>query len=301
MAKEIFNFANRKLCEYASIFPTTAALMEHLLFVIGNGYDVDLETGMIYERGGDPITKSPKMTPKRWEKLIAECKEKERGFLVSFYRDEPVDEKKLEARCEKYYVRNVDEYSFSEEHFLRSIRNEVRYRKDSRWGSKFVRPYPLSEQYSDIYNLNDKTPAWLLKIAINLASAWATFLSEEIAAGNVAPDDTKSAEDGYATLSWTQKHCDMLKERVKTLQNILFAIGTKVRIAKRDPDWVYGGCAEPMPGMNAVVVKKHDFWEHPLNEGKIALEFDPRVLGYEDDGDNDPVTVFFKPKYLEIL
>lgn len=303
MAKEIYNFANRKLCEYASIFPDTATLMEHMFFVIGNGYEIDPETGIFAERGGDLITKSPKMTPKRWEKLIADCRQKEISFMQSYSQVETIDEAKLEARCQKYYPRYVDEYNFTEAHFYQSIKHKARERLESRWGSKFVRPYPLSGNYSAIFKLDEKSPAWMVQLGYNLSKAWVKFLSEEIAQGHVAPDtkENTSPEDGYATLHWTQKHLDMLKERVEYLQNIRYAIGTKVRVAQRDPDWTYAGCAEPMPGMKGVVVKKHAFWEHPLNAGKIALEFDPRVLGYEDDGDNDPVTIFFKPEYLEIL
>lgn len=301
--KQIFNFANRNLCEYAGIFPDTATLMEHMFFVIGNGYEIDEETGVFRERGGKLVTKSPKMTARSWAKLIAECKEKERTFLADFYRGKPVDEVKLAGICEKYYPRQVDEYNFSEAHFYTSIKRVARERLESKCGTKFLRPYPLSEEYSAIFKLTENTPIWLVKIGYNLCMAWVRFLTEEIDKGHVAPDDKQrqSPSDGYATLRWTQTHRDMLSERLVVLRDILFAPGAEVRVTQRDPNWVYSGVAEPTEGLTGTIVEFKKSWHDTSNAGKVAIKFNPQDLGYLDDGENEPIIIFFRPQYLERL
>lgn len=253
----IHNFANRQLCEYASIFPTVASLLDHLLFTIGNGYDLDEESGMIVEGGSVRIDQYPKLTPKQWAKLIAECHEKERGFAERFDRtgDGIVDEEYLAQNCARYKIVNVSDEDFTEDAIYADLRSMVATRTEERgyWGDEvMLRPYPLSEKYSDIYNLNANTPAWFVQIALNLCNAWIRFLNEELDAGRVwikpslrekteeqikldgisknlldelfgkGDDQThKEPESDYADLTWTTRHRDMLVERVQSLESLL--------------------------------------------------------------------------------
>jgi hypothetical protein len=46
MPDNIHNYVNRSMCEFASIFPTVISVLDHLLFVIGNGCDLDEESGL---------------------------------------------------------------------------------------------------------------------------------------------------------------------------------------------------------------------------------------------------------------
>jgi hypothetical protein len=298
----IYNFANRQLCEYASIFPTMVALLDHMLFTIGNGYDIDQASGMIVDGNGKRIDEYPRMTPAKWKKLIESCREKELNFAKQFssHYNREVDMKRIDEKCKIYKIQNVDAYCFSEERLLSEIVSRDLELKQSRWGEPHYRPYPLSEKYSDIYNLNENTPAWFLQIAINLCNAWVTFLTRAIEADDVC----KEKEHDYADMSYTTKHRDMLAARAAELKQLLVAKmvpGETIKIVKRDPLWTYAGCAEPMPGIKGKITKFLDCWKDPLNEGKIAVEFNPRHLGYEDDGENDPVTIFVRPEIVELV
>ena len=81
-----FNYVNRQLCEYHSIFPTAARLLDHLLFVNGTGLDVSVKHRMIMD-GRKRIDQYPEMTDDKWQKLIADCHAKERKFALQYARD----------------------------------------------------------------------------------------------------------------------------------------------------------------------------------------------------------------------
>ena len=252
----IHNFANRQLCEYASIFPTVASLLDHLLFTIGGGYDVDAASGMIVDGSNVRIDQYPKITQKQWAKLIAQCHEKERGFAERFDNG-PVDEEYLAQNCARYKIVNVSDADFTEDAIYADLHAMVAERTKERgyWGDEvMLRPYPLSENYSGIYHLNSKTPAWFVQIALNLCNAWFRFLSEELDAGRVwikpslrvkteeqiKLDDIsknlldelfgkgsgqpyKEPESDYADATWTTKHRDMLAVRAQQLKRLLNA------------------------------------------------------------------------------
>src|SRR4051812_43206963 len=100
-----FNYVERQLCEYQSIFPTVARLMDHILFVNGTGLEVDSESGMIYniyDKKKQFINTYPKMTEARWKKLLEDCYEKERKFAERFANGKPIDETELAEDCAKY-------------------------------------------------------------------------------------------------------------------------------------------------------------------------------------------------------
>jgi len=244
----IYNYTNRQLCEYRSIFPTVAALLDHLLFTIGNGYDVNPETGMIEDMDGVAITDYPEMTLERWADLIVECHRKEHDFAIRFSRGEEIDQEHLAEKCAAYKPVSVDASAFSEESLYADLRKMVAERERERryWRSEvMLRPYPLSKKYSDIYNLNENTPAWFLQIGINLCKAWVRFLNEELAAGRVwtpsnaseslihelmnevEPGSTdveyRKPETDYADANWTTKHRDMLMNVQQKLETLLYS------------------------------------------------------------------------------
>ena len=249
----IHNFTNRQLCEYQSIFPTVAALLDHLLFTIGNGYDI--RDGMVCDGDGVPITEWPEMTPERWDALIADCHAKERDFAVRFSHGREIDEAEIAENCLRYQPVSIDDSVFTEDALYADlVKMQATRRADkSSWGDEsWVRPYPLSERYSDIYGLNETTPAWFLQIALNLCNAWVRFLNEAIANNDVwTPPSTrpkkfqlsdearsmleslldeidtatgieyKEPTTDYADMSYTTKHRDMLATRAKELQELL--------------------------------------------------------------------------------
>ena len=186
------NFVARQLCEYQSIFPTVAAVLDQLLFTIGNGYDV--RDGMITD-GRRRIDKYPKMNERQWNELIQECHDKEAKFSLQFaHIDDIRPERKAERLqrlvedCAQYYPRSVSDADFTEEALLADLRKMSKKYEDEFGGrthTYYLRPYPLSTKYSDVYNLSEQTPRWLLQIAQNLCNAWVTFLQEELDCGHV--------------------------------------------------------------------------------------------------------------------
>lgn len=343
---KIFNFANRQLCEYQTIFPTVASLLDHLLFTNGNGYEFDPKKGMLYTWQGKKkayIDDFPTMSDVEWDKLIAACHEKERKFHERWSNGRAIDEVALAEDCAKYKRVSVDASMFSEESMFQELREESRNRKMEaasvgRYPS-FVRPYPLSPGFADIYRLNDKSPGWLLQIAYNFCKAWEKFLAQEIKYGNVwlppseRPGAATIAEkaqaagmaelataikedksyDGwldrpapvrdYADMDYTVKHHAMIAEQAARIAKLMISgsklkKGNKVVVEQRDPFHTYAGCAEPMPGMQGIVSSIEI--AEPEAAGKIAVRFDPEVLGYERrDDDDDSITLYLRPWILK--
>lgn len=301
------NFMNRQLCEYHSIFPNVASVLDHLFFTIGNGYDLHPKTGGFYSRCDESgsIDQYPEMTPEAWTALIDHCHRKEQQWATQ-YKKSKAD---LAAKCAKYKPVAVDDSLFSAESLFRQLQDMQRHnreRKSTYGGKSYLRPYPLDAQYSDIFKLNDKSPAWLLKIAINLSKAWIKFLTLSIdykdvwvyqAPVNPEADSTEEKRD-YADMGYTTQHRDMLVENLPKLEMLYkkqfsFKVNDKVTVAIRDPEWVYAGCAEPMPGMNGKIVK--------MNEDnlrfcgwKVAVSFSEATLGYSRS-DKGNITVFVDP------
>lgn len=182
----IHNFVNRQLCEYQSIFPSVASLLDHLLFTIGNGMFFSDSKGMIYDDAGILITDYPTMGPIAWDELIKECCVKEREYADKYAYGEPIDEAKLAAKCAAYKVINTNNSEFTEEFLYNNLcesRSALQASKYAR--TQFIRPYPLSENHSLIFQLNNNTPKWFTQIALNLCKAWVKFLNEELENNNV--------------------------------------------------------------------------------------------------------------------
>lgn len=254
----IHNFANRQLCEYASIFPTVAALLDHLLFTIGNGYEFNEDTGMIRDGQNCRIDEYPAMTPGKWTKLIDECYVKELKWATQNLRgSESVDKEVFAENCARYKIVKVTDSMFTEDAIYADLVEFGESKLGDEHGmDRYHRPYPLSERYSDIYNLNTNTPKWFVQIALNFCKAWVRFLSEEIENNNVwikpslrpkkegdavrgavllalfdsikaDPEydgwlnNTKEAESDYGDLTWTTRHRDMLVEQVQRLEGLL--------------------------------------------------------------------------------
>lgn len=261
----IFNFANRNLCEYQSIFPTVERLLDHLLFTIGNGYDFDSKSGMIYYKGKGRqyIDKYPAMNKRSWEKLITECHAKELKFAQMYSNGQDIDQAELAEDCAKYKPVSVDASMFSERGLYQQLQDRVQEKKNEAGSFRdpsFVRPYPLSEGYSSIFDLNENTPTWFLQIALNYCNAWTRFLTDELNAGNVwikpslrpkvelteeqqrvrdgmkelfamlkedkdydgwLDKPKKEPESDYADATWTTTHRDMIAGQANRISEIL--------------------------------------------------------------------------------
>jgi len=188
----IYNFANRQLCEYQSIFPNVAVLLDHLLFTNGNGYEYDEKLGLpvsFENQRAMSLDKWPEMTDAEWDKLIQDCHAKERRFAEQYARGKPVDEVELAEDCANYKRVSVTGEMFTEDSLFWQIRDHSQAKRLEAFKSEdypsFVRPYPLSPGYAMLFELSEKTPGWFLQIAFNLCNAWVRFLDEEIKYNNV--------------------------------------------------------------------------------------------------------------------
>lgn len=251
----IHNFVNRQLCEYRLIFPTVAALLDHLLFTNGNGYYFCSDIGMIVDRNRNRIDEYPEMTDLEWDTLIVACHEKERHFAEDLVTDySPFNEKVFAAVCALYKRQTVDDSMFSTESLYLNLCTMSANLKE-RSEDSYLRPYPFSSGYADIYELNENTPKWFIQIALNFCLAWIQFLNEELINNNIwikpslrpkkeinLPIEEGMAElfkmiredhsyDGwldrpepeydYADLNFTTKYRDDLVEIVKKLNTML--------------------------------------------------------------------------------
>jgi hypothetical protein len=218
MAKELFNFANLQMCKYARIFPTTVELLEHLLFVIGNGYDYDISTGLIVDGRDCAISNQPPLSARDWEKLIKDCIDQEISFLKSFRQGAKYSPEEVEKRSKDYYIRSTSASEFTEDYFLARLRDRAKALTGSRRGETHVRHYPLFKNYSIIYQIDKKSPEWLIKLSLDYTSAWKTFIKEELDSENFSDDaDT----DGRATKSATEDSYRCLDELVNKLKKLL--------------------------------------------------------------------------------
>jgi hypothetical protein len=250
----IHNFANRQLCEYQGIFPTVVSLLDHVLFTIGNGYDI--VDGMPHD-GRLYINEWPELTPAQWDMLIHECHAREDKTATSFAQYDTSDRARADCAAQlvldkaQYYPRTATDDMFTEEALFQQILQVAATMNEEKFSDRYFRPYPLSEKYSDIYHLNTKTPKWFVQIALNLCNAWVRFLQQELDTGHVwtpIPPGTptlgdtvfKELFDGikadadydgwldrpaptrdYGDAEYTTTHLNMLRERSAALTELL--------------------------------------------------------------------------------
>lgn len=214
----IHNFTNRAMCEYASIFPTVASVLDHLLFTVGNGYNI--YAGLPAESGSHfTIDCAPTMDDLAWIKLLDHCKEKERKWQLLSHGDDvgylETCDADLAEKYKKYRRISVSETDFSEDALYNDLQKmKISSEDEFGVGCFFVRPYPLSISYSHIYKLDKDTPKWFIQIAINLCNAWVRFLSESLDSGYV------DSKPGWDDAERTTRHRDMLIKRVEELSLI---------------------------------------------------------------------------------
>jgi len=343
MFDKISPFMSTTMCRYASLFDSPASLLEHILFVIGNGYG--LRDGMIVDEKGVRIDELEEPTDSEWKSIIAECHAKEAKWHASrldrYVRTlgeeegHRVADEEFKEELKKYFPLRILNKHLSEEALYDSIVD--RDRAKDLMSYSFTRPYPLSKDYSKIFQLTDETPAWFLQLSLNFCKAWIRFLEREVVRGNFwvplskrhltqeekdqnaladeiideilveeGKDPSKivieETEVDYADQKWTELHLSMLRECSENLSELLrnkFKPKQKVVVAHQDPNWSYGGCSQEEIGAKGKVVAFNPKWHDFLNLGKVAVSFKEKELGYEPS-DRGDITIFLWPSQLEI-
>ena len=193
----IFNFTAEFICRYSLIADNVESVLGHLLFAVGNGYRVNSETGMI-TNGRIDINQWPEFDNTRFQQVLEEVKTEEMTYIDhlreidsrhGFQQDYDEILQEHISGAKKLELTDVD---FTEDSLYRDISTTARRYKDGGL-EPFYRPYPISERYSGIYQLNEHTPTWFLDIAVSLCRAWHRFLTECLNNNDVwvAPDSTQ--------------------------------------------------------------------------------------------------------------
>lgn len=229
MITSICSFISFQMGEYHSIFPSVASVLNHIFFVIGNGYELDEET-QSPTYGNKPIHLFPKFNKEKmvkkmmpqWREYVeqrAKQREEFENDMKEMY-EEMGEKRKSNWNKEAFIEKELAKYVFPEitpEHltveslYQQLVNEEENPRRKELGGEyEFVRPYPLSENHSLIYELNSKTPECVREVALNFCTAWLNYLNKELEVGRVY--DGVGELGGYSNLKWTTKHRDMIQQ-----------------------------------------------------------------------------------------
>lgn len=284
--QKLFPFIEHNLVEYEIIFPNINNILNHLLYVIGNGYGWHSQRGIPVHESGKCIDEFPAFTDARWKKLIKATKLKERDYYErsldtykSIYASEPA---KLQEHALKFQRKQeaIQPVVVTEDQFsYQSLYKQLAYENGIRVG--FKRPYPVC-QYSAANYIDKNSPQWFIRLARNSAKAWKCYLNEEIRFGNY------TVETENKSLTLLQRDLQIMTDFVTKFEAMFeFQEGDKVTVVRDDPNWRYGGCARPKIGDRATIVPIEPWRICPETEGKVGASFDETELGYEksDKGD----------------
>jgi hypothetical protein len=212
--------------EYHSIFPSAASVLDHIFFTIGNGYEMDEETqspigiGDRYPIHLFPGFNKGEMTKEmmpRWREEVEKRAEEEEKWeleLEKIYKKVGKEwdrnwnkEAFIEGELAKYVFPEITPGDLSVESLYQQLVNEEGNPRRTEQGGehKYVRPYPLSEEYSKVYLLSSKSPGCVRGVALNFCTAWLNYLNKELGTGRVYKVGTS-----YSDEQWTTKHRDMI-------------------------------------------------------------------------------------------
>lgn len=216
--------------EWPTLFHTPAKFLDHLLFTIGNGYDLDELTNSFIIGGHFihefPIFDREKMREERLPFFIDDAK---RSLRFKKELSERIDKEYTEEQLKKdvddkvalhvypyilphdLTVKSLYEQIKNDENNsdrLKTIRLECNIIKNHDSPYRYVRPYPLSENYSDVFELNKNSPKSLLTVAHNFCVAWSNYLKDELESGNYYKVD-----DGRGLYS-TKEQTEIIKNKI---------------------------------------------------------------------------------------
>jgi len=68
---------------------------------------------------------------------------------------------------------------------------------------------------------------------------------------------------------------------------MIFKLGQRVRVCKDQPDFNKASAAYPDIGLEGIVVQGRQYERFKVPEGKVAVRFSAKQLGYEDYNEPD--------------
>lgn len=191
MQAQLNNFVARQMCEYMTIHPTVASVLDHMLFASSNGYRFNHYTGMPSLDGMDVDTFSS-MSAKDWDVLIKACREKAQEYAKSRTRRSSEDleaiavaSAKLQKTLDAYRKIELKPDAYSQLALVNDLKFLAEKAKGTYYSEGRIRPAMISNEGSMIAQLDDKTPDWFIQIAHNMCHAWAYFLTQELKSDHV--------------------------------------------------------------------------------------------------------------------
>ena len=210
--------------EWPTLFHTPAKFLNHLLFTIGNGYDLDELTNSFMV--GDyfihefPIFNREKMREERLPFFIDDAKQSLRFKKVLCERAKiEYTEERFKKDVDDMVAEHMYPYILPQDLTVESFYGQIKedskhpdrlrlFEKDKDSPYRYVRPYPLSENFSDIFELNENSPKCLLTVAHNFCVAWSNYLKDELESGNYYKMD-----DGRGMYS-TKEQTEIIKSKI---------------------------------------------------------------------------------------
>lgn len=232
-------FIEKNMCRYHSIYPTVGSVLHHLLYVNGNGYDIDPVNGL-------PYTQSYRGTKKNYLHETAGFKTKaaRQKFADAVHKeDQESNDTRTKSMLERmkafsestgnsdlynrYLAReaeaiavppivSIPDEAFDVDHLLADLYVKGQAR-GFRGGDIYPRPYPLC-QYATTYHINDQSPLWFVDLALNHSMAWEIILITELETKHF--DDNEYGASETATL----ESLGLVQAEIKRLYALLIKI-----------------------------------------------------------------------------
>lgn len=205
----ICNAISYQMGEWPTVFETVSGYLNHLLFVIGNGVEIDEGTSSPLV-DGIPMHQFPAFDrgAKQLENRERWLKDAQQRLGLSSDRGEAIVEKELV----KHVYPLVKPANLTRDAIHAQIAESLNHPrrkallahskgKDNEYA--YARPYPLNSSYSPAYGLTEKSPKGVIWVAREFCHAWFNYLTLDLETGNFY----KGSDTSYSGEDWTRKHC----------------------------------------------------------------------------------------------
>lgn len=215
-------FIGRQLVEYSLIFPTTFQVIDHMFYVLGNGYDFDgvrfrtssgrvvdnqqMLTGTALRKFIDDINKKREAERTNIGTRLREMMARIRASLEEIAGTDPEAAKRLaeldllDRNSTPLTITAIPyERASAEMLTLEALRADLGYHTDKRAPDSFVRPYPFSldGNYGPLaFRIKSQAPQWLKQLCVDMHTVWVDALVSELDTGNYSDRDYYNSK-GY--------------------------------------------------------------------------------------------------------
>lgn len=198
----VVNYIDYMMLKYPGIFPSPVRVLEHIFFVNGNGYKISKNT--LCENSHpkmQPIEtyiekKVPTLLTDR-KRVIVDCIAMSFGqhLQSSIHYHGKIYDNTLSEHVEKEFKSTMKDFAYIDKPVITevdldidSLRSQLieynisvsdKLSRLSRMRGKDVEyslPYPISKGYAICYEMNDKTPLWIVELCYNITFVYLEYL-----------------------------------------------------------------------------------------------------------------------------